>query len=114
MIDRCAFGSIVIDGQQYNSDLIIYPDGQIVDNWWRSSGHRLTLNDITDLVNAQPEYIVAGTGVSGQMRPEPSLKDALAGKGIVLLAEPNQKAMLLYNEKCSGGQRVGACFHLTC
>ena len=29
-IDTFAFGSIVIDGNKYPSDLIIYPDGRVV------------------------------------------------------------------------------------
>ncbi len=41
-IDSYAFGNIVIDGMRFTSDLIIYPDGRIVDGWWRQSGHLMT------------------------------------------------------------------------
>jgi hypothetical protein len=114
MIEKCAFGLIVIDGRQYTSDLMIYPDGRIVDHWWRSQGHRLTSKDIAELIAAQPQIIVAGTGVSGQMRPDSRLATQLAEDGVLLMAEPNQQAMVLYNQKVEEGLNVGACFHLTC
>ena len=113
MIDSCAFGSIVIDGTRYGSDLIIYPDGHIEDHWWRKSGHRLSPGDIEKLIKSEPEVIVAGTGVSGQMRPDKELEKLLRDKGIELISEPNQEAIKIYN-KLAPGRKLGACFHLTC
>jgi len=34
MIESYAFGSIVVDGRKFTSDLIIYPDGHIDTFWW--------------------------------------------------------------------------------
>ena len=113
MIDECAFGRIVIDGTVYTSDLIIYTDGHIEDNWWRKSGHRLSGGDIQKLIASRPDAIVAGTGVSGQMKPEKELENLLHEQGIKFIAEPNQKAMGTYNRLLSE-ETVGACFHLTC
>jgi hypothetical protein len=113
MIERFEFGSIVIDGKQYTSDLIIYPDGQVVDCWHRKEGHRLSKDDIDKLIDLEPEVIIAGTGVSGLMRPEDQLTEQLRQKGIEFLAAPNKKAMGLYNQ-LSSKKKVGACFHLTC
>jgi hypothetical protein len=47
------------------------------------------------------------------MKPEPGLDKLLLKKGIEFIAQPNQKAMKIYNE-LSSTKRVGACFHLTC
>ena len=113
MITSCSFGVIVIEGKQYTSDLIIYPDGHIEDSWYRRKGHGLSLDDISKLVESKPEVIIAGTGVSGLMKPEPGLDKLLLKKGIRFIAQPNQKAMKIYNE-LSSTKRVGACFHLTC
>ncbi|MFC1829133.1 Mth938-like domain-containing protein [Thermodesulfobacteriota bacterium] len=113
MIDDCAFGRIVIDGKAYTSDLIIYPDGHIEDNWWRISGHRLSSGDIQKLIESGPDVIVAGKGVSGQMKPEKELENLLDKQNIKFIAESNQKAMESYNKLVSKG-KVGACFHLTC
>ncbi len=113
MIERCDFGSIVIDGKRYSSDLIIYPDGHVADSWYRKVGHRLSSDDIESLIESEPEIIIAGTGASGLMRPEEGLEKQLRQKGIELLPAPNKRAMELYNQ-LSLNKKVGACFHLTC
>ncbi|MGD8228953.1 MAG: MTH938/NDUFAF3 family protein [Desulfobacteraceae bacterium] len=113
MIDECSFGLIVIDGIKHTSDLLIYPDGGIVEPWWRKSGHRLSSEDIQELIESEPECIIAGTGVSGQVRPEKALEEILHQRGIRFISAPNQEAMKYYNE-ISPKKRVGACFHLTC
>ena len=112
-MDAISFGAVAINGKNYTSDLIIYPDGRVEDNWWRRKGHSLALEDIHDLVSSDPGVIVVGTGANGLMEPVSGLKGALQEKGIELIAIPNQKAMEIFNELASK-QRVGACFHLTC
>ena len=113
MIESYAFGSIVVDGRKFTSDLIIYPDGRIEASWWRKSGHRLASDDIHKLINSKPEVIIAGTGSSGLMKPEKELEKALQQKGIQLIAAPSKKAIKMYND-LSSKKNVGACFHLTC
>lgn len=112
-IDGSSFGLIVIDGRQYISDLMIFPDGHVEDTWRRKSSHRLSIEDIDKLVASGPDVIVAGTGVNGLMTPEPGLKMKLSEKGIDLIALPNPKAIEHFND-LSSKKRVGACFHLTC
>ena len=112
-IDTTSFGLIVIDGKQYNADLIIYPDGHVKDTWWRESSHRLSMDDVGELVASEPEVIVVGTGVNGMMRPVPGLGEILSEKGIEFVSLPNQEAIEIFN-KLSSEKRVGACFHLTC
>ena len=113
MIQACSFGSMVIDGQRYSSDLIIYPDGRVKDSWRRLEGHRLFWQDISHLIATHPEIIVAGTGVSGRMRTDRHLPQQLTDQGIALVAEANQIAVQRYNELLAT-HKVGACFHLTC
>ena len=112
-IESCQFGSIVIEGKRYSSDLIIYPDGRIVTPWRRKVGHRLSSDDIIALIDSQPDAIIAGTGVSGRVMPEKELHEMLRNKAIEFLPAPNQEALERYN-KLSSKKRVGACFHLTC
>jgi hypothetical protein len=112
-IETCSFGLIVIDGKQYTSDLIIYPDGHITDSWWRKSGHKLSVDDISQLIEFEPEVIIAGTGVNGLMKPVKGLEEMLSKKGMEFISVPNQEAVELFNE-LSSAKRVGACFHLTC
>jgi hypothetical protein len=104
---------MVIDGQSYTADLIIYPDGEVRDPWFRKKGHRLSKEDIAGLIEAGPEVIVAGTGVRGRVIPEKDLGRRLRHMGIAFFAVPNSEAVALYNE-LSSKKRAGACFHLTC
>ena len=113
MIETCSFGSIVIDGKSYTSDLLIYPDGHVMDSWTRKNGHRLSKDDISSLIESGPEIIIAGTGVSGLVKPERELEGLLSLKAIKFIPAPNQQAIRFYNELLST-KKVGACFHLTC
>lgn len=113
VINACSFGSIVINGKRYTWDLIIYPDGRIAGPWRRKRGHQLSMDDIQELVQSSPDVIIAGTGVSGLVRPDKGLQETLSGQGIDFIAVPNHEAMGHYNE-LSSEKRVGACFHLTC
>lgn len=114
MIDSTAFGVMTIDGRTYTSDVIIFPDGRVRDGWWRKRGHVLSVDDILVLVDAAPKVIVAGTGTSGRMRPEAGLMDFLKERDILMIAEPNPRAVEIYNRKIASGVETGACFHLTC
>ena len=112
-IETSSFGLIVIDGKQYTSDLMIFPDGRVKDGWWRKSGHGLEMDDIRDLLASSPEVLVVGTGVNGLMKPAAGLAEALAENGTELIPLPNEAAVALFNE-LAPGKKVAACFHLTC
>lgn len=113
MIESFSFGTMKIDGRQYTSDLIIYPDGYVQDAWWRARGHALSLADIVGLVEKKPNIIIAGTGVNGRMKPDASLSEYLEEQGIEFLVGDNDVAVKWYNELKDSG-KVGACFHLSC
>jgi hypothetical protein len=113
MINGFRFGAMVIDGTSYTSDLVIYPDGRIVDSWWRKNGHRLVVDDISELIQSSPEVIVVGTGVYGYMKPESGLIETLLQKDISFIADKNEQAIAHYNAMFDS-KRIGACFHLTC
>ena len=114
MIESYSFGSIVIDGNRYTSDLLIFPNGEVVDSWRRKQGHRLSLDDIQSLIESEPEIIIAGTGANGLMEPDNILEKHLLEKGIEFLKASSREATDLYNKLNSQKRAVGACFHLTC
>ena len=114
MIESSAFGVMTIDGRTYTSDLFIFPDGRVQDEWWRQRGHVLCVDDILILADTAPQLIVAGMGTRGRMRPAPDLHAFLREKGIALIAEATPRAVDIYNQKRTAGLTVGACFHLTC
>lgn len=113
MIESISFGHITINSQTYHSDLIIYPDGRIEDNWWRKSGHRLTEGDIIKLIQSQPDVIIVGAGIYSGMQPANALEKKLDNIGVRFIVGSNQEAMVTFN-RLAASDKVGACFHLTC
>ncbi|MDA8140302.1 MAG: MTH938/NDUFAF3 family protein [Desulfobacteraceae bacterium] len=114
MIERCTFGTMTIDGRLYMTDLMIFPDGQVEEDWRRAAGHGLTADDISALIEAQPELIVAGLGMNGRVQPQDDLKAVLADHGIELIAQPTEAAVKTYNAARKESKNVAGCFHLTC
>ena len=111
-IDSYEFGSIVIDGRTYRTDLLIWP-GQIKADWWRAEGHLLQLPDVAEALAAGPQVLVVGTGESGRMRLDLELVAYLKDKGIELVAQPTREACRSLNER-AGKRRLAAALHLTC
>lgn len=112
MIESYTFGRMEIKGQAYTSDLILFPD-KINDSWWRETGHKLSLKDIEDVLQENPEVIVIGTGFHGILEVEEEVKETAQSKGITLIIEKTENAVQSYNEIASQKKTIGA-FHLTC
>ncbi len=112
-IESCSFGTLVINGKPYTDDLIIHPDGKILKPWRRKRGHRLSMDDLRELIDSAPAVIVVGTGVSGGVIPDRNLEEDLSKLAIEFIAAPNEKAIKVFNELVPK-KRVGAGFHLTC
>ncbi|MBN1271259.1 MAG: hypothetical protein JXB26_03220 [Candidatus Aminicenantes bacterium] len=112
MIESYSFGKMVVDGQTYTSDLIIFHD-KIDDNWWRISGHHLVTEDMKRILHVSPEIIVIGTGFYGLLRVDNKVREQLNSMNINLIAEKTKKAVESYNRYFLDKKTVGA-FHLTC
>ncbi len=87
---------------------------KIVENWWRKEGHRVDPADVTDILDANPEVLVVGTGYAGFMEVPSFLRLLLKRKNIQLIAEKTPEAVETFNHLHSQGKRVAAAFHLTC
>jgi len=112
MIKSYDFGRIVINGRDFGSDVVIFPD-RVKGNWWRKEGHILSVDDVKEIVDAKPEVLVVGTGYSGLMKIDPQTERYLKSSGIELIAAKTEKACKIFNE-LSKSRRVVAAFHLTC
>lgn len=113
MIDKYGFGSMVVKGVIYKSDLRILGD-RVVPDWWRREGHRLSLEDIRDILEYEPEELIIGTGFFGMMKVSSELKQFLEERGIRVVVERTGKAIVTFNESYNKGRRVAGAFHLTC
>jgi len=112
MIGEYDFGQIAVDGKVYNSDLIILPD-RVIANWWRQEGHRLAVDDLQDVIAAEVEVLVVGTGKFGAMKVPPETVEALQAHGIQCEIAPTDQACQIF-EELRGHKPAAAALHLTC
>ena len=114
-IDGTAFGSITIDGVDYDHDVVILPSGEIVSRWKvlpnPAGSHRVTEEDVRHLLELGAGPLVIGTGQHGVLRLDAAAKAYLDQQGCAVTLAPTPEAIELYN--ASEGP-VTALFHLTC
>jgi hypothetical protein len=110
-IDHYEFGRILVDGREETRDLIILP-GRVVRNWWRPDGHALVLDDLVEVLDELPAYLVVGTGADGRMRPDPDTVQQLQERGVTVEALPTGEAVRRFGELDPAG--AAAALHLTC
>jgi hypothetical protein len=111
-VDDYQFGRIVVDGQTYTADIIIFPD-HVQSDWWREEGHSLTVGDLGMVFIAKPSLLIIGLGASSRMHIPDETLEAIRNFGIQLTALPTREACALYNE-VKDGEFVIAGLHLTC
>lgn len=111
-IEDYSFGRIVIDGKEYTSDVMIYPD-HVDDSWWRKEGHRLDVVDIEKAIKEKPEILIIGTGASGLMEVPTQVESYITSRGIKLVVDTTKNACDAYNRLFKTGATI-AGLHLTC
>jgi len=112
MIESCDFGAMVVNGQKYTADLIIFPR-KVKSAWWRKEGHKLAVEDLEDVFKEDIEALVVGTGFFGLMKVQEDVKQAAHLKGLSIHIEKTKKAAQIFNELVFQKKTAGA-FHLTC
>ncbi len=112
-IDSYTFGTIVIDGKTYTSDVIIYHD-EVDASWWRNESHRLQASDIRKALDAQPDILIIGTGYAGVMSVPREVASFIAAQGIDVRIEKTTRAVELYNSLGETKHYVIAALHITC
>lgn len=111
-IEHYSFGRITIEGKTYTSDILIY-QGKVNASWWRKQGHNLEIADLVEVLAAQPEVLVVGTGAMGLMRVPKETISHLELKGIEVHVARTGEAVELFN-KLQQVKVAIAAFHLTC
>jgi hypothetical protein len=107
--DSYEFGRIVIDGRTYTSDVIVLPTG-VKGDWWRAEGHRLGVDDLSDVLQQPPNVLVVGQGAYGRMGVPNETLACLEQAGIEVVCAPTARAIGIYSDRCQGGQAVAAAF----
>jgi hypothetical protein len=111
MIEDYKFGSITIDGENYNHDVIVYKNQ--VKEWWRDQGHNVAIEDLAKVPEGI-EIFVMGNGHSSRCAFPDETKKFLESKGIEVIVQKTGEAYKTYNKLIEQGKNVAAGFHLTC
>ncbi len=112
-IDSYQFGKIVIDGVNYNKDVIVL-NGAVQANWWRKQGHLLSAEDLQPVITAKPTLLIVGCGASGLMKTPNETRHVLLEEEIQLEAVDTARAVERFNELSQTDVNIAAALHLTC
>ena len=107
MIQEYKYGMFKIDNKVYYDDIKLL--GSKV-KFWECRTREITMNDVQDLIETNPQLIVIGLGAGGLISVSDDVRDALRMRRIEMKAEKNQKASEIYNQAIQSGQRVVAIF----
>lgn len=111
-IDSYQFSEIIIDGEKYTGDVVIFPE-HIKSNWRRKQGHVLNIKDLDEVFEKNPEKLIIGTGASGVMDVPEKTREYIKDQGIELVIKQTQEACDYYNQLSSKKDAI-VCLHLTC
>ena len=110
-VDHYEFGKIVINGQTYENDIVIMPDGSVQPG--PEDMHYIQLDEIEDILNTPGlKTLVVGTGAEGNGMLTRKLLKAIKTKGITIEMMLTEDAMKMLNESPKDG--LVAMLHLNC
>jgi hypothetical protein len=112
MINSYTFGRFVVDGRPYETNIVLLGEDIKIARYLPN--HELTLNDISPLIEFNPEYIIIGTGANGVMPVTKETEDFIKENRIKLIVEKTDDACRTYNLLISENKKVAAFLHNTC
>lgn len=110
MIENYTFGSLMIDGKEYGYDVKIV-NGNVIP-WSPTKHHTVTLKDLKELLEAEPELIIIGTGAYGAVRVPEDVKRHLEAEKVKFIILNTEEACEEVNR--AHGKKVCALIHSTC
>lgn len=116
-IDDTWFGSITVEGERYEYDIIIRLSGKVrkrnkqLSKAVYGTSHTLSLAEIQELYRDKAERLIVGTGQEDQVRLSKEAAEYLEKHGCRVDCWPTPKAVKKWNE--ADGKTLGL-FHVTC
>ncbi len=116
-IDKTKFGSITIEGEEYENDIIIRLNGKVKKRKKKLSreiygtSHIISLAEAEFVYEAGAENIIIGTGQSGMVKLSDEATEFFRQKECRTTFFPTPEAIHVWNE--AKGQTIGL-FHITC
>lgn len=112
-IEEYQFGSIRIDSKNYDHDIEVRSNGEIL-AWQRKESHIIDTEDIKRAVEQKPDLIIIGNGDSGMAQVTEDAKKEIESKQIPVIIEITRKAVEIFNLEIKKGKNIIGLFHLTC
>ena len=116
-VDSFRFGSIEVGGKRYGCDVLLFPDGSVKERrggFGKFGSHTIRREEIDELVKANPEALIVGTGTNDKARVDPQVEACAGEANIHLLVAPSPQAINQLNQLIDEGKRVSALIHITC
>jgi hypothetical protein len=116
-IDDTWFGSITVEGERYEHDIIIRLSGKVrkrnkqLSKAIYGTSHTVSLAEIMELHRDKAERLIIGTGQENQVRLSKEAAEYLEKHGCQVDLWPTPKAVKKWNE--ADGKTLGL-FHVTC
>jgi len=116
-IEKTSFGSITIDGETYDHDIIIRLSGKVKKRKKKLSkqvfgtSHTISVEEAEHVYEEGAETLIFGTGQNGAACMSPEAEKFFKDKGCDMEVLPTPKAINAYN-KATG--KVIGLFHITC
>ncbi len=120
MIEEYNFGSIKINGNDYEEDVEVRWTDEVLP-WVQKERHKIDVEEIKRAVEQKPDTIIIGTGESGLTKVTEEAQEEIRKNGIKLIIDETENAIKTFNvikedsEEENGKQeKVIGLFHLTC
>ena len=111
------FGSITVDGQVYDHDVVIRLSGNVKKRKKKLSkkefgtSHTVSLAEAEHIYDDGAEQLIIGTGQYGNVKLSEEANEYFEGKHCVVKGMPTPDAVKAWNE--AEGKTIGM-FHVTC
>ena len=116
-IDHTKFGSITVDGEEFDHDIVILPNGEVKKRKKKLSkaiygtSHVISLDEAQHVYQEGVERLIVGTGLFGRVGLSEEAATFFREQGCQVDLLRNKKAIAVWN-KTEGN--VMGLFHITC
>jgi len=117
-IERTEFGSITIDGETYEHDVLIRLSGKVrkrkkkLSKKYYGTSHTISQEEAKFVYEKGCRELILGTGQNGNVRLSPEAAEFFAKKRCEVIAEPTPEAIKSFN-RSEVRKKIGL-FHVTC
>jgi hypothetical protein len=116
-INKTSFGSITVNQEHFDHDIIISLSGKIrkrkkkLSKKFYGTSHKVSLEEAKYVLEKGAEKIIIGSGQSGKLQLSEEAEEYLKKKLKDVIILPTPEAISVWNQ--DQGEKIGL-FHLTC